>query len=704
MNAALNGLVYQPRPSYSGPDNFNILFGDLDDGFSADKSVAINVTALGTPTIIAPASASLVMNGTVTFSATNGDAISVADAAAGSNSDSMSLSATHGALTLASTAGLTFITGSNGSASFTVNGPVNNLNNALSGLVYAPAANYAGPDSLSISASDPSDGQSGSGSVAITVSPPAPSITAPLSASLTQNGSFVFSGGDTISATDANPGAVDSLSLSVVDGKLTLGSTTGLTFSAGSNGASSMMVTGIPANLNAALSGLVYTPNAGYFGPDSLQMSVNDTGDSLTGSATVSLTVNPAPVVTAPATASVTENTSLMFSGTISLADAVASGTSDSLTLTVTHGTLTLATTSGLTFSTGSNGAASFTVTGSVASLNTALNGLTYRPTAGYSGSDSLAISLTDSGDGLSASTSVALVVNAPAPPSITAPATATVLQNGTLAFTSTNAISVADPAPGNGSDSLTLTVGHGTLTFGSTTGLTFTSGTNGTASFTVTGPVANLNAALGGLTYKPTSGYTGSDSLAILIRDASDSLSASASVALTVNSGSAAPSITAPGSVSGITYGPILFKTISIADSSAGSGIQQLSLKSISGTSGTVPSGTLSLATTSGITFVSGANNSASMVIDGTLAALNAALNGLTFTPTVKISTITLAYTDLGNGQSATASIIVNVSKLIGPPPGGSTAISPDTESTAPVDSQTQWKGLAAAAELLAG
>ena len=296
----------------------------------------------------------------------------------------------------------------------------------------------------------------------------------------------------------------------------------------------------------------------------------------------------------------------------------------------------------------------------------------------------------------------MALVVNAFSPPTITAPASAAVLQNGTLAFTSTNAITVADSGPGNGSDSLTLTVKHGTLTFASTTGLTFTSGTNGTASFTVTGSVANLNAALGGLTYKPTTGYTGSDSLAILINDTSDNLSASASVALTVNSGSTGPSITAPATVNETTYAPIVFKTVSIADSSAGSGIQQLSLKS---TFGTTPSGTLSLATTSGITIVSGANNSASMVIDGTLAALNAALNGLTFTPMAKLSTITLAYTDLGNGQSATATIIVNVTKVIGPPPGGSNAaISPDTESTAPVDSQTQWKGLAAAVELLVG
>ncbi len=712
LNAALNGLTYVPNPNYTGTDSLALSLTDPGDSLTSSASVALTVSAPTPPAITAPASATVSENGSLVFSSSNGNALSFTDNGAGLNADVLTMSVSHGTLTLGNITGLTFTAGGNGTASFTVNGGVSNLNAALASVTYQPTANYAGSDSLVISVTDPTDSKSGSTSVALTISALAPAITAPATGSLSENGSLVFSSGNgnAISVTDSGPGP-DSLTLSVTHGKLTLSTTSGLTFTTGSNGSASFTVTGSVANFNAALSGLTYTPTSGYSGSDSLAVSLTDSGDSESASKSVALTINglAPPSITAPATASVLQNGTLTFSSAngdaILVSDSAAGGGSDSLTLSVSHGKLTLSTTTGLTFTTGSNGTASFTVTGTVASLNAALSGLTYAPTAGYTGSDSLAISITDPGDSESASNSVALTVNAFNPPTITAPTAAAVVMNGTLAFTSPNVISVADSGPGSGSDALTLTVTHGTLTFASTTGLTFTSGTNGTASFTVTGSVANLNAALGGLTYKPTTGYTGSDSLAILIKDTSDNLSASATVALTVNSGSTGPSITAPATVNETTYAPIVFKTVSISDSSAGSGIQQLSLKSIAGTSGTVPSGTLSLATMSGITIVSGANNSASMVIDGTLAALNAALNGLSFTPTVKTSTITLAYTDLGNGQSATATITVNVSKLIAPPPGGGdVAISPDTESTAPVDSQTQWKGLAAAVELLVG
>jgi hypothetical protein len=103
-------------------------------------------------------------------------------------------------------------------------------------------------------------------------------------------------------------------------------------------------------------------------------------------------------------------------------------------------------TTSGLTITAGTNGSATIIVTGSIASLNAALSGLTYRPTAGYTGSDSLAISLADPVDHLSASTSVALTVSN-SPPAITAPATATVSVTSALTFSAANknAISIAD-------------------------------------------------------------------------------------------------------------------------------------------------------------------------------------------------------------------------------------------------------------------
>jgi hypothetical protein len=300
------------------------------------------------------------------------------------------------------------------------------------------------------------------------------------------------------------------------------------------------------------------------------------------------------------------------------------------------------------------------------------------------------------------------------------------VVLNGSLVFSSanSNAITVADTGPGSGSDSLTLTVTHGTVTLSTTSGLTITGGANGSATITVTGSVASLNAALSGLTYKPTTGYTGSDSLAISLNDSVDHLSASANVALTVSN--SPPAITAPASATVAVNSTLVFSTanknaVSIADVSAGSAVEPLTLTSTDGT--------MTLGSTTGITFTSGANNSASMTINGTLANLNAALSGLTFTP-IKIGfgTVVLSYTDVGTGLMASATINITVSKGITrfpPTPattrsasvsgstGGGTITPAVTLTTAngttdnssmPPDAMTQWQGLAAAVEVLNG
>jgi hypothetical protein len=158
---------------------------------------------------------------------------------------------------------------------------------------------------------------------------------------------------------------------------------------------------------------LVYAPNSGFSGHDSLKISVIDSSDNQPGSATVAIAVNP--FVTAPATASVLENGAYAFSSSasdqITLTDGAASATSESLTLTVLHGKLTLASTTGLTFSSGSNDSSSMTVKGSLANLTAALNGLEYAPQTSYTGSDTLTISVGDSVDGLSGSASVAITV-----------------------------------------------------------------------------------------------------------------------------------------------------------------------------------------------------------------------------------------------------------------------------------------------------
>ncbi len=119
----------------------------------------------------------------------------------------------------------------------------------------------------------------------------------------------------------------------------------------------------------------------------------------------------------------IAENTSLVFSSAhgnaITVADIDGGSSSETVTLSVVHGTLTLGSTTGLTGLTG-NGGASLSFSGTIAQLNTALNGLTYTPTAQYHGADAVAVTINDNtgvqpATASSQNLSVLLVNHAPA-------------------------------------------------------------------------------------------------------------------------------------------------------------------------------------------------------------------------------------------------------------------------------------------------
>jgi hypothetical protein len=685
LNAALNDMTYQPDYTYTGKDTLSVTLKDPTDNLSALSDVSLSINAVTAPSISGPSTASVNENSSLTFSATK-NTLTLADNGAGSNPDTETLSVSHGTLTFGQLAGVIFTNGSNGSSTFTVKATVGNFNAALDSLTYQPTFGYAGSDSLSITVVDPGDSKSGSDSVALTVIALAPTITAPGSASMNENGSLPFSpaNGNGITLADANPGT-DSLTLTVGHGTLTLATTNGLTVTSGANGSNTMTVTGSATNLNAAVNGVTYKPTSGYTGTDSLSIALLDTGngESATASVLLSIVGFSPPTITAPATGLLAENSSLVFSSgngnAISLGDTGIGSGSDSLTLSVSHGTLTLAATTGLTFTAGNNGSSSFTVSGNLANLNGAVNGLKYVPGSGYSGSDSLKISISDAGDGQSASTSVALTISTYLSPTISGPSGVVVSENGELVFSTTtnNAITLADTGPGSSSDSLTLSVSHGILTLASTAGLTVTSGANGSAAVTVTGSVANLNAALNGVVYEPGASYIGTDLLAVSLKDAGDSLSASANVNINV-AGLTAPAIKAPASVS--AKGTFTFTgtlAISITDPNANaSSVEQLLIKATGGT--------LSLSKTTGLTFTSGANNSLQMIVQGTLANLNAAVATLSYSLSGSSQTITLVYTNLQDALQGTAAIIVSagVTKL-GAASLGTTSSSPATTST---------------------
>jgi hypothetical protein len=163
--------------------------------------------------------------------------------------------------------------------------------------------------------------------------------------------------------------------------------------------------------------------------------------------------------------------------------------------------------------------------------------------------------------------------------------------------------------------------------------GLKFTPGTNSTTTgtFTVQESTSATVAGLGGPAAAPTIKLQG-------------------------------PLMAALAAASASFNGPLVFSgangnAITIIDSSAGSGLQQLSLA--------VTHGKLTLASKTGITIISGANGSASMTLKGTLANLNAALNGLKFTPTTNYfgsATLSASYKNLGNNQTVSVTVALTV------------------------------------------
>ncbi|MGY1426553.1 autotransporter domain-containing protein [Lysobacter sp. A289] len=108
-------------------------------------------------------------------------------------------------------------------------------------------------------------------------------------------------------------------------------------------------------------------------------------------------------------------------------------------------------------------------------------------------------------------------------PPVINAPGSQAVEQDGALVFSSDNGnlISVGDPDAGGGTMQVELVATNGLTTLGNAGGLTFLVGDGtGDAAMTFQGTLSNINAALNGTTYTPTSGYSGSASLQIVSDD----------------------------------------------------------------------------------------------------------------------------------------------------------------------------------------
>ncbi|MBF0435108.1 MAG: DUF4347 domain-containing protein, partial [Magnetococcales bacterium] len=724
VNAALNGMVYTPTANYNGADTLTVTTNDLGNtgsgGVLTDiDTIAITVNPVNDAPVLSlqSATASLNEDATQIFDAAHVNLITVNDAAdtaqaSGVDSLSTTVSVTHGTLTaIISGATLT----NNTSASVTIAGTTAQVNAALAGLIYTPNADYNGSDTLTIASSDLGNTGIGgvlttSNTIAITVNPvndaPVNTLQA-ATASLNEDATLVFDAAHTnlITVNDTTDtsqvGGVDSLStlVSVTHGTLTA-TLSGATLT--NNGTGSITIAGTAAQVNAALAGLIYTPNAEYNGSDTLTVTTNDLGNTGGGALadvdTIAITVNPvndAPVLSLQsATASLNEDDTLVFDAAhvnlITVNDAVdtaqASGVDSlSATVSVTHGTLT-AIMSGASLT--NNGSGSITIAGTTTQVNAALAGLIYTPNADYNGSDTLTIASSDLGNTgiggvLTATNTIAITVNAvnDAPVNTLQAATASLNEDATLVFDAAHANLITvndavDVAQLGGVDSLSTSVSvtHGTLT-ATLSGATLTS--NSSASVTIAGTAAQVNAALAGLIYTPNADFTGSDTLTIASSDLGNTgvggaLTTTNTIMITVNAVNDTPVNTLQSSTASLNEdGTLVFDALHANLITVNDNTDTLQVNGVDSlaTTVSVTHGKLT-ATLSGATLTN--NGSGSVTIAGTAAQVNAALAGLIYTPNADYNgsdIVTIATNDSGftggGPLSATNTIAITVNPV---------------------------------------
>jgi ELWxxDGT repeat protein len=333
--------------------------------------------------------------------------------------------------------------------------------------------------------------------------------------------------------------AVVEVNLSASLGEIMLGTTVGLWVLQQTE--SSVLFMGHLDSVNAALSALSFAAPSDWSGSVELTVSVNDLGNVGSGgalSATVSCNiiisaVNDRPNIIAPVdtvvlTSSGDDSLGLSVSG-ISVSDVDSENIS--VSLTAVHGSLSL---SGGSFEGASLGhdGQQMVIEGSVDGVNDALGGLVYAPTRGWTGSDWITISATDTplgGDVTPSSATVELdVVNISSRPAIewTTPdlTAALSLQKGEQKSFQGLVDIISDGAGGL----LTLSIGavFGTIGIktGSIVGLQRLHDVSTPAQLVLRGTMDELNRGLLGVYYEGPKSQSGNDLLTFTLVDSLES------------------------------------------------------------------------------------------------------------------------------------------------------------------------------------
>jgi hypothetical protein len=410
-------LTYTPNANYNGSDSFNYT---ISDGH--------NHTDTATATVTIGAVNDPVSNNAPTEtdvyedfqSPVAGLSISDVDATlAPAGVYEVTLTATHGTLTLTTLTGLTFTGGSDGTAdaSMTFHGTLAAINTALATTKFTSDSNYVGDATLTMTSTDDVGGTVATGTGSGTSDTDIVTLHV-------LNTNDAPAGGDYVHADSNEDTAVTLLTFEFgfsdpLDGnalasvKISSGPANG-TIYYDPDGAGGVAPTALAAGDTMTAAGLTassyyYLPNQDYVGSDSFTFAVQDNGGTDHGGVdtdqspnTYSFSIageNDAPVNHLPLPQTVNEDHTLLFTSAnanpVSITDVDAASGTISVELTVQHGVLDVGA-SGATV--GGAGTDDVTISGSLSDVNAALSGLSYTPDTNYNGSDTLHIVTDDGG------------------------------------------------------------------------------------------------------------------------------------------------------------------------------------------------------------------------------------------------------------------------------------------------------------------
>jgi VCBS repeat-containing protein len=469
--------------------------------------------------------------------------------------------------------------------------------------------------------------------VSITANDSPPLNTLPGAQSTAEDNALTLGVGRLISVSDADSGTLF-IELSATNGTFSLSRTTGLAFEVGDGSDDAFMdFSGTPAQINAALNGLVFTPAANFHGAASLLITTRDGGNN-SDVDTLAITVNPvndAPVLSdiESSTAAFTEDgPAAVVTSSLEAVD-VDGGDLAGATVSISGGfaqgqdELVFATQNNITGAfNAATGVLSLSGSAGVTAYRDALRSVTFRNTSQNPSTSVRTISFTvrdsaSTSNALTRQVSVAAVNDAP---QVLAPATQAATEDTDVVFSAANNNRVAVEDAESTQFQVTLTSTGGTLSLSRTTGLVFSVG-DGTrdAAITFIGSGVNVNAALDGLRFHPTANASGSATLTVVVDDRGNSgsggtLSNSKSVAITIAAQNDAPTIAAPAAISVQEDVASPLAGISFADEDAGA-------NSV-GVGFAVASGVLSAESANGVAVVG--SGSGTLALSGSIAAIN--------------------------------------------------------------------------------